>query len=90
MRISPLGKRPAGALLFAGLSVATILKATQPVKTNKHIIHLSTLKGTDEDEEVLHIAIEDPERTGKQSSGQECGEQAKECWAAENFPCKLF
>ncbi|KAL8272746.1 hypothetical protein Esti_003296 [Eimeria stiedai] len=46
-----------------GLSVATILKATQPVKTNKHIVHLSTLKGTDEDEEVLHIAIEDPERT---------------------------
>lgn len=51
----------------SGLSVATILKATQPVKTNKHIVHLSTLKGTDEDEEALHIAIEDPERTGESS-----------------------
>ena len=50
--------------LFVGLSVATILKAIQPVKSNKHIVHLSTLKGSDEDEEVLHIAIEDPERKG--------------------------
>lgn len=62
-----------GRGLFTGLSVATVLKATQPVKTNKHIVHLSTLKGTDEDEEVLHIAIEDPERTGVHSYIQKRG-----------------